>query len=59
LLKLRFRIRHNTPAVPRAMPPGDRVIREIAVDRSRIMPSAVAVVSLTSFLPTFGFGLPH
>ncbi|HEV2039675.1 MAG TPA: hypothetical protein VGT81_06465 [Casimicrobiaceae bacterium] len=41
------------------MPPGDRVILEIAADRSRIMTSAVAVASLTSFFPTLGFGLLH
>jgi hypothetical protein len=39
------------------MPPGDRVIREIAVDRSRIMTSAVAVASLTPFFPTLDLGL--
>jgi hypothetical protein len=41
------------------MPPGDRVIWEIAVNRSRIMTSAMAVASLTSSFPTFGFGLLH
>jgi hypothetical protein len=45
---------------PRApIPLGDRVIWEIAVDRSRIMTSAVAVASLKSLFPTFGFGLLH
>jgi hypothetical protein len=41
------------------VPLGDRVVWEIAVDRSRLKTSAVAVASLTSFFPTFGFGLLH
>jgi hypothetical protein len=58
LPRARDQIEQRPP--PRApIPLGDRVIWEIAVDRSRIVTSAVAVASLKSLFPTFGFGLLH